>query len=53
MTRLEDYDTAERFSATVKETALLTPENYGDEIRNIVLETSEPRFAHRPARSSA
>lgn len=51
MARLEDYDTDERFSATVKKTTLLTPEGYDDEVRNLVLEVDRKDLAFRPGQS--
>lgn len=51
MTRLEDYDTDQRFSATVRETTRLTPEDYDDEIRNLVLEVDRAGFSSRAGES--
>jgi ferredoxin--NADP+ reductase len=51
MARLEDYDTDERFSATVKENTRLTPDDYADEVRNLVLEVDKPDFTFRAGQS--
>jgi ferredoxin--NADP+ reductase len=51
MTRLEDYDTEERFSAKVRETTLLTPADYDDEVRNLVLEVDRADFTFRAGQS--
>ena len=42
--RLEDYDIETKYTATVKETARITPEEAEDEIRNIVLEVDAKDF---------
>ena len=43
--RLEDYDLEKRYTATVKETASITPESSEDEIRNIVLNVDKKDFS--------
>jgi ferredoxin--NADP+ reductase len=42
--RLDDYDIETKYTATVKETARITPEESEDEIRNIVLEVDGKDF---------
>ena len=42
--RLDDYDIETQYTATVKETARITPEESEDEIRNIVLELDGKDF---------
>ena len=42
--RLEDYDIEKKYTATVKESARITPEEAEDEIRNIVLEVDAKDF---------
>ena len=39
--RLEDYDSEQRLTATVKESSLITPEGSEAEIRNIVLSVGD------------
>ena len=51
MARLEDYDTDERLSATVRETTRLTPDDYDDEVRNLVLEVDASNFTFRAGQS--
>lgn len=42
--RIDDYDLERRYTATVKETTRITPEESEDEIRNIVLDVGDRDF---------
>ena len=44
VTRLEDYDTATRFDATVVSSERITPETSDEEVRELVLDVNLPKF---------
>ena len=45
--RLQDYDTNQRFEASVVSTERITPDDSPDDVRELVLEFSDPAFSPR------
>jgi len=51
MTRLEDYDTHNRFEGIVKTTQRITPEKSEEEVRDIILEVDKRNFTFKVGQS--